>query len=69
MVLISIHFYEDCVAMWTPVLSLLVNRHVPLVVRLFLKKLVTLGTVIKAICMSFFMFLQGSFKLKLFPTN
>lgn len=69
MVLISIHFYEDCVAMWTPVLSLLVHRHVPLVVRLFLKKLVTLGTVIKTICMGFFMFFQGSFKLKLFPTN
>lgn len=68
-VLKSIHFDEDCVAMWTSVLPLLVNRHVPLVMRLFLKKLVTLGTVIKAICMGFFMLLQGSFKLKLLPTD
>lgn len=68
-VLKCIDFYEDCVAMWTPVLSLLVNRHMPLVVRLFLKKLVTLGTVIKAVCMGFLMLLQRSFKLKLLSTD
>lgn len=67
-VLKCIHFDEDCVAMWTPVLSLLMHRHVPFEVRLFLKKLVTLGTIIKSICMGFFMFPQGSFKLKLLPT-
>lgn len=52
-VLKSVHFYEDCVAVWTSILSLLVHRHMPLVMRLFLKELVTLCTIIKAICMSF----------------
>lgn len=67
-VLKCIHFDEDCVAMWTPVLSLLVNSHMPLVVRLFLEKLVTLSTIIETICMSFLVLLQGSFQLKLLPT-
>lgn len=64
-----IHFDEDCVTMWTPVLSLLVDRHMPFVVRLFLKKLITLGTIIKAICMGFFVLPQCSFELKLLPTD
>lgn len=56
-VLKCIHFDKDCVAMWTPVLSLLVNCHMSLEVRLFLEKLVTLGTIIKTVCMSFLVLL------------
>lgn len=56
-VLECIQFDENQVAMWTPVLPLLMNRHMPLVMGLFLEELVTLGAIIKAIRVRFLVLL------------